>query len=79
MLTFIENDMGGIQTNFMHHFTPNNAQKSYGFSIRFCKGGAPVEPAKEYRNYLLSNGEFVTMVEKTKKVPKAKRLRNNFV
>lgn len=59
---------------FTHEFTANNAVKEYGFVIWLSKSSSPVEPAKQFRQWLIKNGKFVAMREKLKSVPKAERL-----
>ena len=63
-----------LTARFTHEFTPNNAVKEYGFLIRLSRTSSPVEPARQFREWLISSGKFVTMQEKMKKVPKAARL-----
>ena len=61
----------GMQVS--HTFTPNWEQKTYG--MRISLGAAsPVAPAKEYREWLQQNGEFVSFVEKVKKTPEVEKL-----
>ena len=43
--------------------------------MRLSLGTAsPVAPAKQYRQWLIENGEFVSFIEKIKKVPEAEKL-----
>lgn len=65
---------GRLQSGFTHEFTPNNAVKEYGFVIRLAGNPSPVEPAMQFRKWLIENGKFVSMREKMKLVPKAARL-----
>ena len=65
---------GQLTEIFTHEFTPNNAQKEYGFLIRLSEGASPIEPAKQFRQWLIENGKFVSMQEKAKKAPKVARL-----
>ncbi len=68
-------DNKAIQANFTHEFTKNRPRKEYGFIIRLGKNYSPVEPAIEFRNYLVNTQQFISMKEKLKSVPKADRLR----
>ena len=65
---------GQLAARFTHEFTPNDAQKEYGFLIRLSEGASPIEPAKQFRQSLIENGEFVSMEDKMKTVPKVARL-----
>ncbi|MCX6377485.1 MAG: hypothetical protein NTU88_15865, partial [Armatimonadetes bacterium] len=65
---------GRLEARFTHEFTPNNAVKEYGFVIRLAGNTSPVEPARQFRKWLIENGRFVSMQEKLKKVPRASRL-----
>ncbi len=56
-----------------HAFTPNWEQKRYG--LRISLGAAsPVAPAKQYRQWLKQNAEFVSFAEKIEKTPAAAKL-----
>ena len=56
-----------------HAFTPNWERKTYG--VRLSLGSAsPVAPAKQYRQWLIENGEFVSFAEKIEKTPAAEKL-----
>ena len=56
-----------------HAFTPNWERKTYG--VRISLGAAsPVAPAKQYRDWLQQNGEFVSFAEKIKRTPEAEKL-----
>lgn len=59
--------------DFIHEFTTINKEKTYGFTIMIGEDN-PIEPAKIYRNFLIQRGQFVTMEQKIKEVPKAERL-----
>ena len=61
----------GMQVS--HAFTPNWKEKRYG--VRISLGEAsPVEPAKQYRQWLQQNGEFVSFAEKIEQTPEAAKL-----
>ena len=56
-----------------HIFTPNWERKIYG--MRISLGAAsPVAPAKQYREWLQQNGEFVSFAHKIKRTPEAAKL-----
>ena len=56
-----------------HAFTPNWERKTYG--VRISLGAAsPVAPAKQYREWLQQNAEFVSFAEKIKQTPEAEKL-----
>lgn len=63
-----------LAARFTHEFASNNAVKEYGFSIRLSESSSPIEPAREFRRWLVRSGRFVSMREKLKSVPKAERL-----
>ncbi len=63
-----------LNTYIKHSFTEKNNLKMYEVLIRFSSDYSPVEPAKQFRKWLIDRGEFVTMKEKLKHVPKAERL-----
>ncbi|MDT8301535.1 MAG: hypothetical protein RQ760_08625, partial [Sedimentisphaerales bacterium] len=63
-----------LNARFSHEFTSVQSKKEYGFLIRLGQNNSPVEPAKQFRRWLQRQGEFVSMKEKVKKVPKAERL-----
>ena len=65
---------GQLEAQFSHEFTSVQSKKEYGFLIRLGENNSPVEPAKQFRHWLQQQGEFVSMKEKVKKVPKAERL-----
>ncbi len=65
---------GRLQSGFTHEFTSNNPVKEYGFVIRLASNPSPVEPARQFRKWLVENGKFVSMQQKLKSVPKAERL-----
>ncbi len=68
-----DNDGGQMRLRFTHEFTRNNVVKQYGF--RFVLGPeSPIEPAREYRRWLQSRGEFVSLTKKIKHTPDAAKL-----
>jgi hypothetical protein len=56
-----------------HEFTLRQAKKEYTVIIRLGDP-SPVEPAKQYRRWLIDNKQFVPMTEKIKRVPRVERL-----
>ena len=70
---FNETETSDLGMRVSHAFTPNWERKRYG--VRLSLGGAsPIEPAKQYRQWLIENGEFVSFAEKIEKVPEAEKL-----
>jgi glycosyl hydrolase family 129 len=71
-LTF--QDRGGsLGCRLTHQFTRHHPAKQYG--LRIILGAAsPLEPARQYRRWLIATGQFVEMKEKIKHVPAADRL-----
>ncbi len=70
---FSETETSDLGMRVSHAFTPNWERKRYG--VRLSLGTAsPVAPAKEYRQWLIENGEFVSFIEKIEKVPEAEKL-----
>ena len=64
----------GIGFRFTHEFTSLAPGKEFGFLIRLGGNESPVEPAMQFRQWLIERGEFVSMKEKMKNVPNAARL-----
>ena len=70
---FSETETSDLGMRVSHAFTPNWERKRYG--VRLSLGaGSPVEPAKQYRQWLIEKGEFVSFAEKIEKVPAAEKL-----
>ena len=70
---FSETETSDLGMRVSHAFTPNWERKRYG--VRLSLGAAsPVEPAKQYRQWLVEKGEFVSFAEKIEKVPAAEKL-----
>ena len=70
---FNETETSDLGMRVSHAFTPNWERKRYG--VRLSLGaGSPVEPAKQYRQWLIGNGAFVSFAEKIEKVPAAENL-----
>lgn len=70
---FSETSTSDLGMRVSHAFTPNWKRKRYG--VRLSLGTAsPVAPAKQYRQWLIEKGEFVSFTEKIKSVPEAEKL-----
>ena len=70
---FSETGTSDLGMRVSHAFTPNWERGTYG--IRLSLGAAsPVEPAKQYREWLIEDGEFVSFAEKIEKTPAAEKL-----
>ncbi|MXV82731.1 hypothetical protein F4X88_08050 [Candidatus Poribacteria bacterium] len=70
---FSETETSDLGMRVSHAFTPNWERKRYG--VRLSLGaGSPVEPAKQYRQWLIENGAFVSFAEKIEQVPAAEKL-----
>lgn len=65
---------GRLRLTFTHEFTPFQKDKEYGFVIRLADNDSPVEAAKQFRDWLKQQGQFVGMSEKIRKIPRTKRL-----
>jgi hypothetical protein len=63
-----------LALRFTHEFTSLTSAKEYGFLIRLSDNNSPVQPAKQFRQWLIEHGKFVSMSEKIKKVPNVERL-----
>ena len=64
---------GRLGAEFSHETTPFSGSNEFGFLIRLGRA-CPVEPARQFRRWLIEKGRFVSMAEKIGKVPKARRL-----
>ena len=72
-ILFRETETSDLGMRVSHAFTPNWERKRYGMRISLG-AGSPVEPAKQYRQWLIENGEFVSFAEKIEKTPEAEKL-----
>ncbi len=70
---WFEEDGDWMSLRFAHEFTRNWERKEYGFVVRLG-GPSPVEPARNYREWLIERGEFVSMREKVERTPDAAKL-----
>ena len=72
-ILFSETETSDLGMRVSHAFTPNWERKRYG--MRISLGSAsPVEPAKQYRQWLIENDEFVSFAEKIERIPEAEKL-----
>lgn len=72
-MLFNKTEASALGMQVSHTFTPNWKEKKYG--VRISLGAAsPVAPAKQYRQWLQQNGEFVSFAEKIKQTPEAEKL-----
>jgi hypothetical protein len=60
-----------LRARFTHTFPRSKQEWGYGFIIRLSDSASPVEPAREFRRWLISHERFVPMSEKVRHVPKA--------
>lgn len=63
-----------LQAEFTHEFTRFQDPKEYGFVISLSENRSPVESAQRFRHWLVERGQFVSMREKMKQIPKVERL-----
>lgn len=69
-----ENADHRLQMQVSHEFTRNQPVKQFG--VRVALGTAsPIEPARQYRRWIQSRGEFVSLREKISKTPDVEKLR----
>jgi len=59
-----------LRADFTHAFPRSKTEWGYGFVIRLSRSTSPVEPAREFRRWLIAKGKFVPMSEKVKRTPK---------
>ena len=72
-IVFSKTSTSGLGINVSHAFTPNWERKTYGLRISFGTA-SPVAPAKQYRQYVMENAEFVSFAEKLQKNPAVEKL-----
>ena len=72
-IRFNKTSTSGLGIKVSHAFTPNWERKTYGLRISFGTA-SPVAPAKQYRQYVMENAEFVSFAEKIQKNPAAEKL-----
>lgn len=68
-----EDAAGRLGMRFTHRFTRLWPKKEYGLLIRLG-GASPIEPARQYRRWLIEQGEFVSLAQKVEAVPEAAKL-----
>jgi len=68
-----QDDGGHLGLRLTHEFTPNGQVKECGLLVRLG-GPSPIEPARQYRKWLMERGEFVSLREKIAAVPDAAKL-----
>jgi len=64
----------GFGFRFTHEFSPLAPGKEYSFLIRLGDNESPVEPAIQFRKWLIEQGRLVGMKQKSRKVPNVERL-----
>jgi hypothetical protein len=69
-----QQESGDLRFKLTHEFTSLAPEKEYGLLIRLGNNDSPVEPAKQFRQWLIEQGKFVSMKEKIRKVPNAEKL-----
>ncbi len=72
-IRFDKTPTSGLGMQVSHAFTPNWERNTYGLRISLG-AAAPVAPAKQYRDWLQQNAEFVSFAEKIEKTPAAEQL-----
>lgn len=72
-ILFRETETSDLGMRVSHAFTPNWERKTYGVRISL-NDASPVAPAKQYREWLIGNGEFVSFAEKIEKTPETEKL-----
>ena len=65
---------GRLGMTFTHEFTPFQVKREYGFVVLLSDNNSPVEPARQFRDWLKQRGQFVGMSEKIRKIPRTERL-----
>ena len=67
------NVAGRLSANLTHEFTRIQKEKEY--SVRFRMGtNSPIEAARHFREWLMGNGEFVSLKEKIRRTPEVTKL-----
>jgi len=64
---------GALRMALTHEFTPRQQKKAYSVLIRLGDG-LPIEPARQFRMWLIDEKQFVPMAEKIQRTPRAERL-----
>lgn len=63
-----------LRAAFTHVSPRGKPPMPFGFEISLAKTSSPVDPARQYRRYLIRSRQFVTMEQKRKAVPDVARL-----
>jgi len=69
-----ENAGEHLRMRLEHTFPAARSEWTHGVVIRRSENTSPVEPARQFRQWLIAGGGFVPMRDKLKTVPKAERL-----
>ena len=70
---FSETETSDLGMQVSHAFTPNWERKTYGVRLSLSDA-SPIAPAKQYRQWLIENGEFVSFAKKIEQAPEAEKL-----
>ena len=65
---------GRLWTRAIHAFRKRDGAVPYEIAI-WAGGASPIEPAVEFRQWLMERGQYVTLAEKTRRNPEAAKLR----
>jgi len=67
-------DRGGkLAIRLTHEFMPSWERKEYGLVIRLGEA-SPIEPARQYREWLMEQGQFVSLADKMEQTPGVEKL-----
>jgi len=72
-ILFRETETSDLGMRLSHAFTPNWKLRTYAVRLSLSNA-SPVAPAKQYRQWLIESGEFVSFAEKIEKIPGAEKL-----
>ncbi|UCC99415.1 MAG: hypothetical protein JSW66_05935 [Phycisphaerales bacterium] len=64
-----------LQIDFTHRYTRFNREMPFGYRILLSKPRSPIEPARQFRQYLIKNNRFVDLQQKAQRVPRVNRLK----
>ena len=68
-----ESAAGRMRLRLTHQFTRNHPVKQFGVRI-WVGAPSPIEPARQYRRWLETRGEFVSLRDKIRRTPGAEKL-----
>jgi len=72
-LEFVRSSDTGLEARLTHQFTRNHPVKEY--AVIFEAGtNSPVEPARQYRRWLIQRGAFVSLKDKIRHTPEVGKL-----